>query len=86
MAIYNNEEDPNEKMWEKQNIVNSRLEKHKDLLSKIMDINNEIMDIQEEKFKILTDFLEYEEALTKDKDSATRIRKVLESLGVWEKK
>jgi len=31
----------------------------------------------------LIDFLEYEEALTKDKESAWRIRKLLKSLGLW---
>ena len=39
--------------------------------------------IQEEKIKILTDFLEYEEALTKDKETADRIRKILKGFGVW---
>jgi hypothetical protein len=46
----------------------------------------ERFNLQEEKIKVLTDFLEYEEALTKDKDSATRIRIVLEGLGIWEQK
>jgi hypothetical protein len=46
----------------------------------------ERFNLQEEKIKVLTDFLEYEEALTKDKDSATRIRKILECLGIWEQK
>ena len=31
----------------------------------------------------LIDFLEYEEALTKDKETATRIRILLKLLGVW---
>ena len=33
--------------------------------------------------KILTDFLEYEEALTKDKDTASRIKLLLKIMGVW---
>lgn len=31
----------------------------------------------------LIEFLEYEEALTKDKETAARIRKLLIQLGVW---
>jgi hypothetical protein len=31
----------------------------------------------------LIEFLEYEEALTKDKETATRIRILLKLLGVW---
>jgi len=31
----------------------------------------------------LIEFLEYEEALTKDKETATRIRKLLTKLGLW---
>ena len=83
MAIYNNDIDPNEKMWDEQNEAISRIDKHKALLSKVVDLNAEIMDIQEEKFKILTDFLEYEEALTTDKESANRIRTLLKSFGIW---
>lgn len=83
MAIYNNDIDPNEKMWEKQNEPINKIQQHKDLLSKMMDLNEEIMDIQEEKFKILTDFLEYEEGLTTDKESAERIRIILKSFGIW---
>ena len=33
--------------------------------------------------KDLIDFLEYEEALTKDKDTASRIRTLLIKLGIW---
>lgn len=33
----------------------------------------------------LLQFLEYEEALTKDKDTASRIRTLLINLKVWEK-
>ena len=43
----------------------------------------EKFNIQEEKIKILTDYLEYEEALTKDKETADRIRKILKGFGVW---
>ena len=39
--------------------------------------------IQDEKISILTDFLEYEEALTKDKDTASRITIILKQFGVW---
>jgi len=39
--------------------------------------------ILEEKVSILTDFLEYEEALTKDKETANRIRIILKEFGVW---
>jgi hypothetical protein len=38
---------------------------------------------QRMKIKGLTDFLEYEEALTKDKDTASRITTLLKQLGVW---
>lgn len=31
----------------------------------------------------LIEFLEYEEALTKDKDTASRIRTLLIELGIW---
>ena len=31
----------------------------------------------------LIEFLEYEEALTKDKETASRIRKLLTELGIW---
>ncbi len=31
----------------------------------------------------LIEFLEYEEALTKDKETANRIRKLLSDLGLW---
>ena len=37
----------------------------------------------EEKLKQVIDFLEYEEALTKDKETASRIRILLKLLGVW---
>jgi len=33
--------------------------------------------------KGLIDFLEYEEALTKDKETANRIRTLLTNLGIW---
>ena len=36
--------------------------------------------------KLLTDFLEYEEALTTDKSTATRIRVLLINLGIWDSK
>ena len=47
-------------------------------------LNNDLIDIQEEKFKIVTDFLEYEEALTKDKDTASRIKSLLTTIGIWQ--
>jgi hypothetical protein len=31
----------------------------------------------------IIDFLEYEEALTKDKETASRIRTLLTNLGIW---
>ena len=33
--------------------------------------------------KKLIEFLEYEEALTKDKETAARIKKLLIQLGIW---
>ncbi len=36
--------------------------------------------------KALIDFLEYEEAYTKDKESASRIRNLLNLLGIWDLK
>jgi hypothetical protein len=62
----------------------SRIEKHKQLLDEVLSINNSIIDIQEQKYKLLIEFLEYEEALTKDKDTASRIRSLLTSIGVWQ--
>lgn len=61
----------------------SKIEKHKDLLEQVHKLNIELLDIQEEKFKILTDFLEYEEALTKDKETAARITKLLKEIQLW---
>lgn len=44
-------------------------------------------EIKQEEPKVtieaLIDFLEYEEALTTDKSTATRIRVLLKTLGVW---
>lgn len=37
----------------------------------------------EEQMKQLIEFLEYEEALTKDNETAGRIRILLKLLGVW---
>lgn len=37
----------------------------------------------DEQIKKLIDFLEYEEALTKDKETANRIRTLLINLGIW---
>ena len=36
--------------------------------------------------KALISFLEYEEALTKDKETASRIRNLLNLLGIWDLK
>jgi hypothetical protein len=33
--------------------------------------------------KQIIDFLEYEEALTKDRETASRIRTLLKLLGIW---
>ena len=38
----------------------------------------------EELYKALMDFLEYEEALTNDKESAARIRNFLKKIGLWD--
>jgi hypothetical protein len=64
-------------------VENERLNKHKDMMKQVIDLNNELIDIQVEKFKILCDFLEYEEALTKDKDTASRIQLLLKGMNVW---
>lgn len=64
-------------------VENERLNKHKDMMKQVIDLNNELIDIQVEKFKILCDFLEYEEALTKDKDTASRIQLLLRGMNVW---
>lgn len=60
-----------------------RIEKHKALLQKAIEVTGELIDLQEEKFKIICDFLEYEEALTQDKETATRIKNILNMLGIW---
>jgi hypothetical protein len=65
------------------NVENERLNKHKDMMKQIIDLNNELIDIQVEKFKILCDFLEYEEAMTTDKATAARIQTLLKNIGVW---
>lgn len=78
MAIYNNDRDPNEEMWEKQNKL-----KPEEFINEAQKLIIEKFRIQEEKIKILTDFLEYEEALTKDKDTASRITIILKQFGVW---
>ena len=64
--------------------LESRIEKHKQLLDEVLSINKNIIDIQEEKFNLLVEFLEYEEALTKDLDTASRIRSLLTAIGVWQ--
>jgi len=66
MAIYNNDKDPNETMWERQATTSEN--------KKIVDPIN----VQD-----LLNFLEYEEALTKDKESAIRIRTFLKKIGIW---
>jgi|Laugresbdmm110dd_1035094.scaffolds.fasta_scaffold14842_7 hypothetical protein len=33
--------------------------------------------------KLFIDFLEYEEAFTKDKETASRIKILLQTLGIW---
>lgn len=43
-------------------------------------------EILEEKVSLLIEFLEYEEAYTKDRLSQKRIRTVLEKIGVWKSK
>lgn len=66
MAIYNNDRDPNEEMWENQGITNEK--------KPIVDPIN----VQD-----LLNFLEYEEALTHDKESAARIRNYFKKIGLW---
>jgi adenylate cyclase class IV len=61
----------NKETWEKEN----------ELATKLL-LEHSI--IQQDKIKGLTDFLEYEEALTKDKDTASRITTLLKQLGVWQ--
>jgi uncharacterized protein YunC (DUF1805 family) len=65
------------------NVENERLNKHKDLLEQVHKLNAEFLHIQEEKFKNLCNFLEYEEALTKDKETAARITEVLKEIQLW---
>ena len=49
-----------------------------------MEEINKIDKISEDRLlKEAISFLEYEEALTKDKESASRIRVMLKLLGVW---
>jgi hypothetical protein len=57
--------------------------KPEDFISEAQKLIIEKFNIQEEKIKILTDYLEYEEALTKDQETADRIRKILKGFGVW---
>jgi hypothetical protein len=76
--IYNNDRDPNEEMWEKQNKLTPE-----EMVTETQKLIIQKFGIQEEKIKVLTDFLEYEEALTKDKETANRIRIILKEFGVW---
>lgn len=49
-----------------------------------MGDKTEINDLTDKiSIKTLIEFLEYEEALTKDKDSAIRIKLFLTIIGVW---
>ncbi len=76
--IYNNDRDPNEEMWEKQNKMTPE-----EMITETQKLIIERFRILEEKVSILTDYLEYEEALTKDQETADRIRKILKEFGVW---
>jgi hypothetical protein len=76
--IYNNDRDPNEEMWEKQNKMTPE-----EMITETQKLIIERFRILEEKVSILTDYLEYEEALTKDQKTADRIRKILKEFGVW---
>lgn len=67
-------------------VKNIRIEEFKELLESGHSLTKNMIDLQESKLKILTEYLEYEEALTTDKQSAERIRKILIDLGVWEQK
>ena len=42
------------------------------------EVNNDKVNVHQ-----LIEFLEYEEALTKDRETATRITSLLKSLGIW---
>ncbi len=59
------------------------MEMHNDDNRPADEIIIEHFENQRMKIKGLTDFLEYEEALTKDKDTASRITIILKELGVW---
>jgi hypothetical protein len=76
--IYNNDRDPNEEMWEKQNKMTPE-----EMITETQKLIIERFRILEEKVSILTDYLEYEEGLTKDQETADRIRKILKEFGVW---
>lgn len=52
----------------------------------IRDLLVQRFEILEEKVSILIEFLEYEEAYTKDRLSQKRIRTVLEKIGAWKSK
>ena len=67
MNIYNNETDPNQEMWEKQQ---GETNEKKNIVDPI--------NVQD-----LLNFLEYEEALTHDQESAARIKCYLKKIGLW---
>lgn len=52
----------------------------------VRDLLIQRFEILEEKVSILIEFLEYEEAYTKDRLSQKRIRGVLEKIGAWKSK
>jgi hypothetical protein len=67
MAIYKDERDPNDEMWERQATTNDQ--------RVIIDPIN---------VQALINFLEYEEALTQDPQTANRIRLLLQKIKIWD--
>lgn len=61
------------------------VENVKGLLKQSTGVVLEVLRLQEEKIKVLINFLEYAEALTTDKETAARIKNVLIDLEVWDK-
>ena len=55
-------------------------------MARTVDAKDDVTDVIVVNVQDLLQFLEYEEALTKDKDTASRIRTLLVNLKVWQKK
>lgn len=54
-------------------------------MARTVDAKDDVTDVIVVNVQDLLQFLEYEEALTKDKDTASRIRTLLVNLKVWQK-